>query len=482
MAIYKTISSKVIIRKIFRDINPNTDNWIDDAIEWMGEALEHIGAAPQLELKNCVLRTKDYKAALPNDLFYINQVAINDSIEAAGATGQLNKLIELAEAIIGGGVSSYTLNEINVRIHVLENQILQAPGAIILNKCRGHFPHNADCPDCIEDNRVPFRCYYTEADKIKTSFAEGAICLSYMAFPLDDECYPMVPDDISFKEAMFWYVYKKMLLGNMNPSVNGVTYEFAEMQWMKYCTQARNAANYPDIDGYEAFLDQWVRLIPNINRHSTGFADLNLRESLDRKGYGYFTEVMPSSGGGAGATSTSGTDAGGTGGGGAGGGTGGGGTGGSTSTTSSVFWNTTTTPGIFVPAGIVSPIRVPNPDISDVTVVGNVLFNIGPTEWTLTNLLPSMTLTYSYTLQFDDQGAGDLDIEVVMVNTGTGQETIVGTTTYQLNGGTTQIQGDESNLVGAIQEAMVFLRIPNQPNPALISLRLTNGLIRLTTP
>ena len=77
MAIYKTTSSKVIIRKIFRDINPNTDNWIDDAVEWMGEALEHIGAAPQLELRNCVLSVKDYKAALPRDLFYITQVAIN---------------------------------------------------------------------------------------------------------------------------------------------------------------------------------------------------------------------------------------------------------------------------------------------------------------------------------------------------------------------------------------------------------------------
>ena len=52
MAIYKTISSKVILRKIFRDLNPNNDNWIDDAIEWIGEALEHIGAAPRLEKKS----------------------------------------------------------------------------------------------------------------------------------------------------------------------------------------------------------------------------------------------------------------------------------------------------------------------------------------------------------------------------------------------------------------------------------------------
>ena len=45
MAIYKTTSSKVVIRKIFRDLKPDRDNWIDDAIEWIGEALEHIGSA-----------------------------------------------------------------------------------------------------------------------------------------------------------------------------------------------------------------------------------------------------------------------------------------------------------------------------------------------------------------------------------------------------------------------------------------------------
>ena len=56
MSIYKTISSKVIIRKIFRDIKPDKDNWIDDAIEWIGEALEHIGAAPSAVSKT--MRTR----------------------------------------------------------------------------------------------------------------------------------------------------------------------------------------------------------------------------------------------------------------------------------------------------------------------------------------------------------------------------------------------------------------------------------------
>ena len=244
MAIYKTISSKVVIRKIFRDINPNTDNWVDDAIEWMGEALEHIGAAPQLELKTCVLTVKDYKAALPNDLFYINQVALNETEEGVIISQQMDTLLERIDAIVNGGASyNYTLNEINSRLQVLENQLAGADHMTVLNKCRTSFPKTVDCPDCINDNNLPFRCYYTEADKLKASFSQGKVCISYMAFPVDDECFPLVPDDISFKEAMFWYVYKKMLLGNMTPSQNGIGYEFAEMQWKYYCTQARNAAN-----------------------------------------------------------------------------------------------------------------------------------------------------------------------------------------------------------------------------------------------
>lgn len=242
MAIYKTISSKVVIRKIFRDINPNTDNWVDDAIEWIGEALEHIGSAPQLIKKNCVIEVKDYKAALPNDLFYINQVAINETAEGVVISEQIDTLLDRIDMIINSGVTSgNTLNQINTSLQILEGQYSGNDQLTVLNKCQTNFPKSIDCPDCVQNNNAPFRCYYTEADKIKTSVAIEKLCLSYMAFPVDDDCFPLVPDDISFKEAMFWYVYKKMLLGNMTPSQNGIGYEFAEQQWKYYCTQARNS-------------------------------------------------------------------------------------------------------------------------------------------------------------------------------------------------------------------------------------------------
>ena len=63
---------------------------------------------------------------------------------------------------------------------------------------------------------------------------------------------------------------------------NGIDYVFAEQQWKYYCTQARNAAVFPDIDKWESFLNQWVRMIPNMNRHNTAFENLGTRERLTR--------------------------------------------------------------------------------------------------------------------------------------------------------------------------------------------------------
>lgn len=120
---------------------------------------------------------------------------------------------------------------------------------------------------------------------IKTSFAEGQICLAYTAFPTDDNCWPLVPDDISFREALFWYCYKQMLLQGVVFKNREFNYDRADFKWKEYCTQARNAANYPDIARYQSFMDQWVRLTPNLNRDMDFFHSLNNREQFTPDNY-----------------------------------------------------------------------------------------------------------------------------------------------------------------------------------------------------
>ena len=293
MAVYKTISSKVIIRKIFRDLKPSSDNWIDDAIEWIGEALEHIGSATQLCQKQCVLTVENHKVLMPTDLYYINQVAINNSVSPTSSSELdtlTTKVKELKAAIVDAqaddleySATTTVLHEINSRIVILENVYFTDGNRLQpLQYGASNFHRSMHCEGCVNENASYEDTYIVDCDYIKTSFESGQICLSYMAFPTDEDCYPLVPDDISFKEAMFWYVYKKILLSNPTFKNNGIKYDMAEQQWKQYCTQARNAANYPDIDRYESFMNQWVRLIPNLNRHDTAFEQMNTREDLNR--------------------------------------------------------------------------------------------------------------------------------------------------------------------------------------------------------
>ena len=126
MAVYKTVSSKTIVRKIFRDLRPSKDHWIDDAIEWIGEALEHIGSATQLSKKQCVLTVKDHKVLMPTDLYYINQVSINNSVSPVSSKELdtlTTKVKDLQAAIVDAqangleySTTSSVLHEINSRI------------------------------------------------------------------------------------------------------------------------------------------------------------------------------------------------------------------------------------------------------------------------------------------------------------------------------------------------------------------------------
>jgi hypothetical protein len=319
--IYRYVSGKEILRKVFRDLRPSNADFMHDAIEWMGEALEHIGASAQLCKKTCVIPINDHKGKLPNDLYGINDASINVCVspdrqsELNVLSAQINELntnlsqyystvtSTVTSNMNGQYISNLTpedlkefdsyhastlnqLNVLNSRMTVLEQTILNTGGNCMQPLAMGTSTYlpQSNCPECPQPIRSK-ESYYINCGIIQTTFATGNVCLSYTAFMTDEECYPMVPDNISYRDAMFWYIVMKMLLQGQptrNPSIN---YEAAEMRWLHYCTQARNAAVYPDMKGYQNFLDQWTRLIPDINRDINFFENLNDREALQRDHY-----------------------------------------------------------------------------------------------------------------------------------------------------------------------------------------------------
>lgn len=473
MAISKTTSSKAIIRKIFRDLNPSSDNWVEDAIEWIGEALEHIGAAAQLEKKLCLVNIKDYKGALPTDLYYINQVAVNSSVNPSIAT-ELDELLAKVDDIYyllennPAQDLTYQLRDFNSRILVLENIYTSSEtGLVPLGYCTTNFPKDIHCPNCANTVTNYRDCYYIESDWVKTSFQNGKVCLSYMAFPIDDDGYPLVPDDISFKEAMFWYVYKKILLGGDSITNNGVDYTFAEGQWKYYCTQARNAANYPDIAKMESFMNQWVRLIPNINRYDEGFDTLGARENLYRGRYNSFNvQSWPEANRTGGGTPSTGPKA-----------------ESAVRRVSLAVWEANTNATVQnVIANYPTPLQLNSPLSTDVTLTpGNATIAVGTNNWVLGNMNAGNTLQFTFnitgTLAGNTNGA-DILVRVTLTNTDNNTNYTIGEYYYSGVAGAVSFAGVVTYINTNIASASLKVEI-DSPNVQMNNARISSGNIRI---
>jgi hypothetical protein len=225
MAVYKNISCKYVIAKIYRDLLLEDQNYDNDIIEWIGEALYFIGSASQFVQKNQELEIADFKAILP-PLVSLRQVKYYNEEE-----------------------DQWLLIEFN-------NSTFD--------------PHEDDSPNLFIKTE---ESYTLNPNYIQTTFETGKVLLSFTSFPVDEEGFPLVPDNQYFREALFWYCFRQIILRGYIPRVQEITYEFADNKWKFYCTAARNQANYPDISEYERFRQLWVGLIPKGDLVDRGFDD-----------------------------------------------------------------------------------------------------------------------------------------------------------------------------------------------------------------
>lgn len=239
--IYNTVPLGGVIRKVMRDLKPSGDNWVSDAIEWAGEALESIGSGPGYETHVELIKVANYTAKMPAFLMELNAVKCNPL-----------------------DVTSSDMRSYNV--------LMQYEGSV--------FPRAIHCEGCSNELAISDYRYVIRGNAFKVNFETGYICVSYKRFAVDEKGWPLVPDDISFKQAIYWYIFLKMMEGGMVHQ--HISYMKAEERWLHYAGQARDESKLPDIPQAENFMNQWVRLIPNMTGYETGFDDIAKGEQLDR--------------------------------------------------------------------------------------------------------------------------------------------------------------------------------------------------------
>lgn len=253
---YKVTSALSIVGRVYTQLRPQGLCSEADMIEWIGEALDHIGVGCHLESKKAKIEIKDYKGLVPCD-FYILDMIVGVSYNNSNF------------------VANTTVDNFNFSSGFSSNKTGSNQALV---------PNNSPFPFQNSDNKAPNYGSFAGNAKIewpyvKASFEKGVVYMAYQGFGLDKHGYPLVPDNISFKEAFFFYIFKNLIMrGYQHPEFN---WDKADYQWKFYCSQARNSYNMPDVPQMEALMQSWVRLIPQMDAYQTLFTETG-QENLIR--------------------------------------------------------------------------------------------------------------------------------------------------------------------------------------------------------
>jgi hypothetical protein len=104
--------------------------------------------------------------------------------------------------------------------------------------------------------------------------------MRYLAIPLDEQGYPLIPDKVAFLEALMWRVKAKLAMRKNNYD----EFEACNFYWNKYCNQARAVAAQPDIELTQKIANIYHTLIPNRLSMYDDFKTLGNPEMINLNG------------------------------------------------------------------------------------------------------------------------------------------------------------------------------------------------------
>jgi len=293
--IYKLTSINTAISKVVRDLGlGDKEIPFQDMIEWMAEGLEHIGSYYQLEEKEAIILIEDHKGVLPCD--FHKSIKFLEGCAMGGITGsgpywtEVNNALQCAQYPItnpNGTVEDGDTMPITDMLTFQSLQLVQyrKTGTGFGNFYQGLQHSQSLMGQGLSHTPSSGTDYAINFDTVTASFRYGFIGLRYLAIPVDENGYPLIPDNVSFMDAMVWKcAYHLSLRGHQfkNPQLND--FEACKAYWNQYCLQARAEAAFPDPDMMERLGRIFNTLSPNYHEYYEDFVNLGKPEYLNLDG------------------------------------------------------------------------------------------------------------------------------------------------------------------------------------------------------
>ena len=124
--------------------------------------------------------------------------------------------------------------------------------------------------------------YKIQGGMIITSVPDGKIEMAYMAMPIDEEGYPLIPDNSSYSRALELYIKLQWFTilfdtGKISAQVLSNT----QQQYAWAVGQAQTDLIRPTIDQMEAISNMWNKLLPDTTKdHQNGYLHEGTREHI----------------------------------------------------------------------------------------------------------------------------------------------------------------------------------------------------------
>jgi len=298
--VYNFTSVKRVISKVFTDLDlKEGDHRIVDMIEWAGEAVKKIGGFPTLITRVAgkggfpALVIENYQAKLPSDIVTVNQVAFSTTengpfIAMTYAAGSFDAGIpfDKVSTTTSGDVVYPESELVRVAMELYSESYVDATArlngdAALKDFISGFMGNGAGTPTRDMGSLSNTYTYVITPGYIKTNAKTGYLMISYQAVPVDEDGFPMIPDDESFEEAIYWYINMKLTYPAWKEGrVRDAVYFDTRSSWNFYRKQAYANVLMPNVDQLESIKNAWVRLVPEIDEHSTFFAGLNNRQII----------------------------------------------------------------------------------------------------------------------------------------------------------------------------------------------------------
>lgn len=294
----RLVSSDAVIAKVIADLDlKESEIKVTDIRQWIGEGMEKIGAIQQLEHKVTVIPVKGHQCQLPCDLYQLGQVAFSfqenggwlpmkKATSSFGVfhdnpcAGKPNMLIQdtILFPLVKNMFNLVTDEEALAKLN--EDQNLRSTLSTLLNQYTVA-SNNGILVGALGSGHTDGTMfsntlqYMTKPDYIMTNVPCGFVKISYHAIYTDEKSMPMIPDNASYFEALYWYVTMKLLYPKkLKGQISQNDYYDIRNSWNFYRKQAYAEAMMPTVDDLETINNIWTKLYPEIDAHDTFFSTI----------------------------------------------------------------------------------------------------------------------------------------------------------------------------------------------------------------